>query len=168
MGRSGMGRNGFLIVLFRVLGTLILLSVILTAIPLTIPSMMGYQMFHVKTGSMAPAIPADSVVYVKPADALDVKEGDVIAFYRGKDTIIHRVVENRFVTGEFVTKGDANEQPDLDLTHYRYFIGTVRFSIPVIGALMVVYASNVGKIYVLCFAVSGALFHVLANKMQDQ
>lgn len=167
MSTSGRNRNSFVIVLFRVLGTLILLSVILTALPLTVPSMMGYQMFHVQSGSMAPAIPTDSVVYVKPTEAASIGEGEVIAFYRGKDAIVHRVVQNLVVEGEFVTKGDANDQADPENAPYVTLIGTVRYSIPLLGALMIVYGSSIGKIYVLCFAACGAMFHMIAGRMQS-
>jgi hypothetical protein len=70
-------------------------------------------MVTVLSGSMAPAYPTDSVLAVEPVPATDVRAGDVIAYRVDPDTpmVTHRVIEVR--TGPvFVTKGDANEDPD--------------------------------------------------------
>lgn len=73
----------FLPALCSVLGTLILISVILICIPVTVPKLMGYEIYDIVSGSMEPEIPVGSVVYVKEAAPEEVQEGDVIAFWRG-------------------------------------------------------------------------------------
>ena len=58
------GKGGkFLPALCGFLGTLILTAVILSALPLTIPRLMGYEIYTVVSGSMEPTLPVDSLVY---------------------------------------------------------------------------------------------------------
>lgn len=80
--RSEYGGGKFLPALCSVVGTLILISVILVCIPVTVPKLMGYEIYDIVSGSMEPEIPVGSAVYVKAAAPEDVKEGDVIAFFR--------------------------------------------------------------------------------------
>jgi signal peptidase len=47
----------------------------------------------------------------------------VIAFYKGRAVVTHRVVENRKVSGEFITKGDANAEKDMEPVPYSALIG---------------------------------------------
>ena len=150
------------------LGSLILLSVIVTFLPLVVPRLMGYEVFNVISPSMTPDIPEGSVVYVKPLAPETVEEGDVIAFWSGNSAVTHRVVKNRLVEGEFITKGDANEQEDISPVPYGTLIGRVERHFPVLGQLMALYTSNVGKIYVFCFAASGLILNVLAGRIRDR
>lgn len=81
--RSGRKGGKFFPALCSVLGTLILVSVIAVCIPITVPKLMGYEIYDIVSGSMEPEIPVGSVIYVKAAAPEDIQEGDVIAFRRG-------------------------------------------------------------------------------------
>ena len=88
---------------------------ILICIPLTVPPLLDYQPYAVISGSMEPAIPTGSLVYIKGMEAQDVQEGDVIAFYGGYDSsaiVTHRVVENRVVMGEYSGAGNHRSGAD--------------------------------------------------------
>ena len=100
--------------LCNILGTLILLSVILSCLPPAMARIRGDQIYNVVSGSMEPGIPVGSAIYVQAVEPEAVEEGDVIAFYSGTSVIAHRVVRNQTVEGEFTTKGDANEQEDMN------------------------------------------------------
>lgn len=131
------------------LGTLLLITLILACIPLTLPRVFGYQLYTVISGSMEPAIPVGSLVYIKEVEPREVVEDDVIAFYGGYDTnaiITHRVVENRVIMGELITKGDANATNDMNPVEYDNFIGRVELSIPMIGEAAQMLTSLEGKI----------------------
>ena len=154
--------------LCNILGILILLSVIATFIPVTIPRLMGYQAYNIISGSMEPEIPVGSLVYVEPAQPAEVREGEIIVFYSGGSAVTHRVVQNRLVEGEFVTKGDANQQEDLTPISYASLVGRVKYHIPFIGQLLVIYTSGVGKIYVVCYAACGVMFNMLAARLRDR
>ena len=162
--RSG----GFFPALCNVIGTLILLAVILSYLPLALPQLLGYSCYSVVSGSMEPEIPVGSVVYVEPAEPEDIHAGDVIAYWSDGTVVTHRVVENRFVVGEFITKGDANEKEDIDPTPYNALIGRMKLHIPVVGQFMMLLASNVGKIYLLCFAACGVMFNILAGRIRER
>jgi signal peptidase I len=154
--------------LCNLLGTLILLAVIALCLPMTLPRLMGYEVYHVVSGSMEPEIPVGSVIYVEPVDAAQIEAGEIIAFQSGDSVITHRVVKNQVVEGSFVTKGDANDQEDVNSVPYAYLIGRVAYHLPVLGELMGVLSSTVGKLYVICFAACGAMLNILAGMLRNR
>lgn len=166
--RSPRKGGGFLPALCNILGTLILLAVLAAVLPATLPRLFGYEIYNVLTGSMEPEIPVGSILYVKAAPPEEIGEGDVIAFNASDATIVtHRVVKNRLVEGEFVTKGDANAGEDLDTVDYARLIGRVEYHFPVLGGLMSLYTTGVGKAYVVCFAACGAMLNLLGSRIRD-
>ena len=82
--------------LCSVLGTLILLGVIAAFLPLTVPRLMGYEIYEVVSGSMEPEIPVGSILYVEETPPEEIEAGDVIAFMRNDTVVSHRVEENRY------------------------------------------------------------------------
>lgn len=152
----------------NILGILILLSVIAAFLPITLPRFMGYQIFNIVSGSMEPAIPTGSLVYVEGVQPAEVQEGEIIAYYSGGTAVTHRVVQNRLVEGEFITKGDANAQEDLNAIPYVSLVGRVVYHIPYIGQFLVIYTSGIGKIYIVCYAACGVLFNMLAGRLRDR
>ena len=156
----------FLPALCNVLGTLLLVVVIGLCVPLTVPLVMGYQVYNVTTGSMEPEISVGSVVYVKDTDPLNVEEGQIIAYQHEEGVIVHRVVTNRTSLGEFVTKGDANQVEDLEPIPYDAFLGVAEMHLPMVGAFMSIYASTVGKIYLLLTAACGVMLNMVASRMR--
>ena len=109
---SGKKGGNFLPALCNILGVGILIFCILIALPLSVPKFLGYDAYQIVSGSMEPAIPVQSVIYVKQTEGADVQVGDVIAFYSGSSVVAHRVEENDITNGKFVTKGDANPVSD--------------------------------------------------------
>ena len=154
--------------LCNVAGTLILLSVIATCLPVTAPQLVGYGVYNVVSGSMEPEIPIGSVIYVKPAEPEGIREGDVIAFQSGDSVIAHRVVRNQKVEGTFKTKGDANAGEDMNDVGYAALIGQVTAHYPLLGQMLVLYTSNIGKAYAVCFAACGAMLNILAGRLRER
>lgn len=148
-------------------GTLMLLSVIAAAVPLTVPSFMGYDIYNVVSGSMEPTIPIGSIIYVKEIDPVDVDEGDIIVFESGESVVMHRVKENNIINGTYTTKGDANTEADLSEVRYVNLIGIVEKHIPVLGQLLTLFQSMVGRICMVCFAACGALLNVLGARFSE-
>ena len=101
-----------------VLGTLLLIIIVAVYLPITVPRAFGYEIYTVISGSMEPAIPTGSLVYVKYIQPEEIQTEDVIAFY-GTDAdgsiVTHRVVSNSAAMGNFITKGDANSDNDMNL-----------------------------------------------------
>ncbi len=154
--------------LCNVVGTFILLSVIGTCLPVTVPQFMGYEVYNVVSGSMEPEIPVGSVVYVKGVEPETVEEDDIIAFQSEDSIITHRVVRNKSVEGAFTTKGDANEKEDMNDVPYGALVGKVEAHYPLLGGMLVLYTSNVGKIYAVCFAACGAMLNLLAGRLRER
>lgn len=110
-------------------GTLILLSVIASCLPVTVPRLMGYEIYNVVSGSMEPEIPIGSILYVEKIPPEEIREDDVIAFWSNDSVIAHRVVKNKIVEGTFTTKGDANAEEDMNDVEYGALIGRVSSTI---------------------------------------
>ena len=147
-------RGGKLVpALCSIAGTLILLGVIAFYLPVSIAHAKGYEVYNVVSGSMEPAIPVGSVIYVETLRPEEVAEGDVIAFHGGDSVIAHRVVKNRVGEGEFITKGDANAENDMN---------------PVAGGLLEVCTSSIGKLYLICLAACGAMLNILAGRLRNR
>ena len=81
----------------------------------------AYETFIVRTGSMAPAMPAGSVAVAEPVAPITLKEGDIITYRRPVAppvTITHRIVYLRINEDPknpaplIRTQGDANAVPD--------------------------------------------------------
>ena len=153
----------FLPALCNIVGTLILVAVIAVSIPLAIPRLLGYEIYNIETGSMEPTLPIGSVAYVEGVDPRDVETDDIIAYDYEGAIVTHRVVQNQYFSEEFTTKGDANENKDINPVPYRNLIGRVRYHIPYIGPLMMLCASRVGKFYLLAIAFCGVMFNMLAG-----
>ncbi len=154
--------------LCSVLGTLILLGVIAAFLPLTVPRLMGYEIYEVVSGSMEPEIPVGSILYVEETPPEEIEAGDVIAFMRNDTVVSHRVEENRYVEGKFITKGDANSEEDTVPVPYDSLVGKSVYHLPVLGTLMTMLAGDVGKLYALAFAACGVMFHMLAAILRSR
>ena len=152
--------------LCNVIGTLLLIAVIVTSVPLAVPSLVGYEIYNVTSGSMEPTLPVGSVIYVEPVQPETVQAGDIIAFYVDATVVTHRVVENRFVEGEFVTKGDANELEDFNNPRYSDLVGVVKYHFPYLGNFLMIYSHPVTKVYLMVLAFCGVMFNILAGRMR--
>ncbi len=128
-----------------------------------LPSLMGLKAYSVETGSMAPIIPEGSMVYVKPCNSSDeYVEGDVVTFtdpLTGK-SFTHRVIQVDSANREFITKGDANEEPDLKPTAFELAVGKVQLSIPLLGYAASFLKSTVVKIAVAVIYIAWAAIEI--------
>ena len=110
------------------IGVSLLILVILICIPLTLPRLTGFDIYTVVTGSMEPAIPVGSLIYVREEAPAELMEGEVVAYRSDTDAgiiITHRVVKNQVVSGQLITKGDANEAEDISPVSYAQVIGGI-------------------------------------------
>ena len=163
---SGKKGQGVIPILCNILGILILACAIAICLPAAAPRVLGYEVYCVVSGSMEPEIPVGSAVFVKGTAPEEIKEGDVVAFLGGDSVIIHRVVANHKVEGEFTTKGDANEGEDMNRVPYSALKGRVERHVPILGDILTVAASASGKAYLLCFAACGAMLNLLAGRLR--
>lgn len=159
------GRHTWLSRCFGVFSTILLLLLVLCCLPLTVPRMLGCQVYSVISGSMEPAIPTGSLVYIREEAPEQLIPGDVIAFYGARDSasiITHRVTENRVVMGELVTKGDANQENDMTPVSYDSVIGKVIGHIPAAGKAAELFTSIRGKLLAAWLIGTAILLQLLA------
>lgn len=136
---------------------LFVVAVVVPSVVFAAPQVVGAdRSYIVMSGSMRPAIEAGDAIIVREPDPATIEAGDVIVFREGGrieaastgsiDVITHRVVEVR--TGEdgrqFVTKGDANEDPDVEPVPAGAVVGEVWFHLPYLGHLLVFAGSRTG------------------------
>jgi len=113
--------------------------IVAAALACIVPVVAGQARFlSVMSGSMSPAISAGDLILVAGADPASVREGDIISFMKGDEIVTHRVVGvagNPAGSGEaaFRTKGDANEDADLETVGSSALVGKFLFCIPFAG-----------------------------------
>lgn len=100
-----------------ILGVATLTSVALLGFVGLGPRTGAFRTLTVLTGSMEPAIPAGSVVVVRPLPTTEIRVGDVLTFTApvdGDPVVTHRVIEVVEAGRRPVirTQGDANQSPD--------------------------------------------------------
>lgn len=144
----------------------LLFLVIGMCLPITIPRLFGFAVHDMVSGSMDPAIPVGSVIYVKSCNLPSVGEGDIIVYTDADGVVAHRVVANRSSLGEFVTKGDANEEADHDPVPYERVTGRVVFHLPALGMAIVLWDSTMGKTYLFMLAGCGVMLWLLADRLE--
>ncbi|MBQ7437403.1 MAG: signal peptidase I [Oscillospiraceae bacterium] len=165
--RRPIKKGGMLIpALCNIIGTLLLIAVIATSIPLAIPTLLGYEIYNVTSGSMEPELPVGSVIYVEHVKPESIKEGEIIAFYSGGSVITHRAVENYLFEGKISTKGDANPRVDFNDVPYADVIGVVKYHFPYLGNYLMIYSHQLTKVYLIVLAFCGVMFNVLAGRMR--
>jgi signal peptidase len=107
----------------------------------------GYDLFAVRSPSMAPALGVGDLVVAERVAASDVRPGDVIAFQVGSGTTVtHRVVSLTATDDGpvFTTQGDANGTPDPVATRAEQLQGRLAGSVALLGFLLAMLAMPSG------------------------
>jgi len=149
--------------LFRIASLLVNVAVALALVGVILffllPRLLNWDLQVVLSGSMEPALPVGSVAFVRPVDSEAVAVGDIITYHpqASPDFVTHRVVEVVREGGSlsFVTKGDANDEPDNYIVPADNVVGTVRWAIPYLGYLA--ERLRTPQAFLLLVAVPGAL-----------
>ena len=97
-----------------------------------LPRLWGWEPMVVSSGSMAPSIRTGDVILVAPVPDGGLRAGAVVTYSAGGHLITHRVV-GRDSAGAYVTKGDANRQPDSQPVPREQVVGEVRLLVPGLG-----------------------------------
>ena len=127
----GMGLSFGLLALVMLLATLVVI----------VPAVSGSTPYTILTSSMEPGLPPGTLVIVKPIDPQDIKIGTVITYQldSGEPTVVtHRVLEIQGpnlpgADPSFITKGDANSNPDAKPVMTVQVRGAVWYSVPLVG-----------------------------------
>ncbi|MDX8360801.1 signal peptidase I SipW [Cytobacillus sp. IB215316] len=135
------------------LGSVFLIMVLLIVISrfsANEPTIFGYQVKTVLSGSMEPSIKAGSIIAVKPGgDMTRFNKGDVITYMRDENVLItHRVIDVRNENGDvfYTTKGDNNATPDTNEVWSKQVVAEYDgFTIPYMGYIANYSKSKVGS-----------------------
>ena len=128
----------------------------------------GYTPFIVSSGSMQPDLQVHDMIVVKHVSEGEISSGDVISFYdKSGDVVTHRVREVAVRNGKtyYLTKGDANNIDDPELTAYENVIGRYSFRIPGGGHIVAAVTSPVGIAF---FMVLFIFICVMINRKCDR
>ncbi len=151
----------------RLFSTLFVSLALILALLLAGVRLLGLSPYAVISGSMAPAYPVGSLIYVAPAVFEDVRVGDPITFRLngGASVATHRVVKIDESKMAFYTKGDANESADGTPVMADDLIGRPVCCIPVLGYIAgfvsapagIAAAVGAAAIYLVLSAISAIL-----------
>jgi signal peptidase len=127
---------------------IVIAIVLIVGVVLPIPGRLELKV--VQTGSMMPTLPVGSLVAVVPAVTYNI--GDIITFSGETDNTIpitHRVagIVREGGSTKYVTKGDANNGPDVEKTAYRDVLGKVAYSVPHLGSVLDFIRSRQGFVF---------------------
>lgn len=126
----------------------------------------GNKIYPIITPSMAPEITPGSLVYTNPAVSYSV--GDIVSYVektpQGVETgkiLTHRIIDVNS-KGKFITKGDANPDPDHAEVSISQIQGKVLKSAPLLGYLEVIIRTLPG--FLILVAVPS--FYLINNQLK--
>ncbi len=111
-------------------------TIMLLVIIILISGAFKYQMLGVGSSSMKPQISkGDAVIIQKITKDEEIKKGDIIAYKRDNEIIIHRLVKIKTKNNEkiYITKGDANNSEDNVEIKIKNIKGKVIVKIPYVA-----------------------------------
>jgi signal peptidase len=153
---------------FQWLASLVLVVVVLACVGIFVAPHFGWHLDIVYGGSMEPAIKIGSLVVTKPVQPQDIKVDDIITYRSAAESgmvTTHRVIEVMYNDGSFVfrTKGDANEDPDINPVAADELVGKLAFNIPYLGYLAPFVRTRLGMILLIGLPVAAIIGMELRN-----
>lgn len=113
-------------------------SIVILGAAMIIMRLAGICPYTVLSGSMEPSIPTGGMVFTDTSDRLP-GDGDIITYRLNGTMVTHRVIRQE--EGVYITKGDANQGEDAIPVLPSQIVGTVCFSLPILG-FVVSYLQN--------------------------
>ncbi|MEH6991680.1 signal peptidase I [Neobacillus drentensis] len=128
------------------------------------PTILGYQVKAVLSGSMEPVFQTGSIVAIEIKEKQSsYKKGDVITFRMDGKSITHRIIDVEIQNGQAVykTKGDNNDGPDHWTVTGQNVVGKYTgITIPYVGYALKYAGSKLGS--ALLLFIPGLLFMISA------
>lgn len=114
------------------------------------PEVFGYSQYIVTSGSMEPKFSAGDLILVKGQDSYQL--GDIVTFRdSGGAMVTHRITGS--VSGQFITKGDANNTEDAELLSPENIVGKLQLVLPGAGEAVLFLRSPLGLLILLTVGV---------------
>lgn len=159
-------KNVILVALIVFLSAVLIMSMI-SRITGSAPSVFGFSLLRVSSGSMEPELRVGEIILVQQCDGKTVKENDIVSFMPTSGVMKDKLVTHRIVKAPyeqngafyFVTKGDANSSFDtpenvsqikaklvtkIPLLHYLFdFYATPWGLLTIIGLIVLVFLNEI-------------------------
>lgn len=138
-----------------IFGVVVFVSV-LNASAGKVPSVFGFSVLQVKTGSMLPEYEIGTIVITKSVEANELQVGDVVSFYSLDKDISGEVNTHRIVNIEyggddnapyFTTKGDNNSQVDKQKVWPAQLVGKVVYNLGTVSGSIIGVFQNPNVIF---------------------
>lgn len=112
----------------------------------------NHNFFIILSGSMETTINTKDLIVTSPKDTYE--KGDIIAFNQDETVTVHRIIDVKNEDGikSYVTKGDNNNAEDLDEVKNEDILGAYNFTIPILGGIIIFFATNPILLIVLIVA----------------
>ena len=140
-----------------------------------VPSVGGWLPLIVLTDSMQPVIAGGDLIICHTAEAEEIAEGDVIAFFdpagNGTSIVTHRVLEIVEADGEisFRTKGDNNNAEDKLLVPADNLVAVYKTRIAGAGNVAMFMQSTTGLIVCVVFPIIALVgYDLIRRKMYER
>lgn len=114
------------------------------------PSIFGYSMAAIVSGSMSGTIEVDDLVVIHQEEAYEI--GDIISYDDGNVFVVHRIIRKE--DDSFITKGDANNTEDPEPVMFEDITGKVVAVIPKLGGVTQ-FLRRSGEM--ICLMISGLI-----------
>lgn len=162
--------NVFFTVILVLLITVIAVTLIVRVSGNT-PSIGGYMIFRVSTGSMEPELHVGDVILTKELkDISEIHEGDIVTYEGREGELAGKLITHKVITAPYtengttylVTKGIANPAADSAI-QAEQVIGKMELKIPFIGALYSFFLTPWGlvtAIFAILLAFSGEFWNI--------
>lgn len=115
-------------------------------------SFFNHNFFIILSGSMETTINTKDLIVTSPKDTYE--KGNIIAFNQDETVTVHRIIDVKNEDGikSYVTKGDNNNAEDLDEVKNEDILGAYNFTIPILGGIIIFFATNPILLIVLIVA----------------
>ncbi len=156
------------------LGLLVVYVTMSLALSAVAPAVgLGWTSVVITSGSMSPLFSIGDVVVASPHDGRGMTPGTVVVFSDpARPGLLTHRIESTNPDGSYVTKGDANPQPDSTPLRPEQVVGVGKFIVPLIGLPLVWYwAGAWGELAVWLAGMLVALWlarHALLEKFHPQ
>ena len=160
--------GGPLSLLLKILGTAILVLAAAVTLMIVVPQLKGYREAKAENEAMAPEIPGGSLVIYEKVIPEKVPEQAVIACLKEEKTEFRRVLENHLAREIFTVKADGYRGAEEETVLYEAYQGQVKWSIPLVGNLLFIYGSPIGRLYAAGFALLGLLSVLVGVSMKKR
>lgn len=138
----------------------VMVHTIITRISGKTPSVFGYSVFRVSSGSMKPELEIGDVILVKECDPMTVREGDIVTYNGTQNEMAGKLVTHRVIKAPFQkdgvyyinTKGDANALPDPDVRVDEVF-GKVQQKLAVLTFIYNIFVTPWGLLIIIALVI---------------